>query len=197
MTGMDLPARLARSDREAQLALRELYERTSAKLFASLRARRVTPADAAEIVQETFLKTWAARQDLPADVNLEAYVWCMARNAWIDRYRHDRKIRDRQARDTEVAQLLEAQAVASATSGTVSAAPDSEVFVNCLERAFESYRREEPERAHAIELVAVQGFDHHQLSAALGKTRGAAREFLSQARQAFERLYQQLCGDPA
>lgn len=187
---MELSERLAGNDRQAQLALRELYERMSPKLFASLRTRRVSPADAAEIVQDTFFKTWSSRRSLPPAVNLEAYVWCMARNAWIDRYRHQQG--GHKALDAEAARTLEQESDANSV-----ARPEHELFVNCLEKAFESYRQAEPERAHAIELVAVQGFDHNQLSDALGKSRGAAREFLSQARSAFERLYQQLCGDAA
>jgi len=183
---VELSERLARSDQEAKLALRELYDRLSPKLFASLKTRRVSPADAAEIVQEAFLKTWASRQSLPQGVNLDAYVWCTARNTWIDRYRNQKR------RDEEAALTAEDET----PLGQVET-PERAVFVSCLEKAFEAYRQGEPERAHAIELVAVQGFDHNQLSEALGKSRGAAREFLSQARNAFERLYQQLCGDAA
>jgi DNA-directed RNA polymerase specialized sigma24 family protein len=113
-------------------------------------------------------------------------VWCMARNAWIDKYRMS-KVRDAAiASDADFEQML----------GNVEA-PDSELFVSCLERAFDAFRSAQPERAHAIELVAVQGLDHRELATALSRSTGAAREFLSQARRAFSHIYEQLCGESA
>jgi RNA polymerase sigma factor (sigma-70 family) len=178
-------ARLGRSDREARAALRELYDELSPRLFASLATRRVNPADAAEIVQDTFLKIWTSRTALPADANPHAYVWCMARNAWIDKYRM------RKVRDAEIASGVDVEEM----MGNVEA-PDNGVFMSCLEKAFDAFRSAQPERAHAIELVAVQGLDHRELATALSRSAGAAREFLSQARRAFSHVYEELCGEP-
>lgn len=179
-----LAARFAGGEQEARLALRELYEEFAPRIFASLQTRRVNHSDAAEIVQETFLKIWATRKKLAADTNIHAYVWCIARNAWIDKYRSER------TRNARLATLTDGDHGASDTDDS-----DSAVVFDCLEKAFEAFRRSEPERAHAIELVAVQGFDQHQLAYALGKSKGAAREYLSQARRAFARLHRELCGE--
>lgn len=179
----DLLRRLAGTDDVARRALLELYEACAPDLFASLRVRRVGPADAADIVQEAFLKIWSSRTTLPADANPKAYAWCVTRNAWIDRFRSDR------------ARAARTDAFASEGEAQPHAPPSDADGVDCLERAFEEFRAREPDRAHAIELVAVQGFDHHELADALGRTKGAAREFLSQSRRAFSRLYADRCGE--
>lgn len=186
MSPVNLFARLRQSDREARAALRDLYDALSPHLFASLARRRVSPADAAEVVQDTFLKVWTSRATLPTDANPNAYIWCMARNAWIDKYRM------RKLRESEIASGVDVEKM----MGNVEA-PDSGMFVSCLEKAFDSFRSAEPERAHAIELVAVQGLDHRELATALNRSAGAAREFLSQARRAFSQVYDALCGDAA
>jgi RNA polymerase sigma factor (sigma-70 family) len=175
--------RLTGDEAGARRALREAYSRCSPALFASLQRRRVNAADAAEIVQDTFLKLWMNRATLPVEANLSAYVWCIARNRWIDGYRAQR------TRDVGARALM-------AETDQPQAQVDED-GVDCLERAFEQFQQSEPERAHAIELVAVEGFDHHQLADALGRSRGAAREYLSQARRAFSSLYEQTCGEGA
>jgi RNA polymerase sigma-70 factor (ECF subfamily) len=180
----NLLQRLAGEEGGARRALRELYTLYSPQLFASLQRRRVNAADAAEIVQDTFLKLWNNRLTLPVEATLGAYVWCIARNRWIDGYRAQRT-RDDGARSLK------------AEMDTLETTPTTDDGIECLERAFEYFQQREPERAHAIELVAVEGFDHTQLADALGRSRGAAREFLSQARRAFSSLYEQHCGEGA
>lgn len=177
--------RLAGPASDAAEALREIYNALAPGVFASLRARRVSQVDLEDIVQETFLKLWSNRLNVPQDANLAAYVWCMARNAWIDRIRKRSKM--------DLSRLALLRPIEGHSRDDTS---DSE-FLSCLERVFESYRSAEPERAHAIELVAVQGLDHHHLATALGRSQGAAREYLSQARREFLHLYQERCGEGA
>ncbi len=182
MTASTVIGQLRGTEREAQRALHDLYLELSPRILASLRVRRVDHADAAEIVQDTFMRIWAARMNIPAEANLAAYVWCAARNVWIDRYRN-RKLRDSEAKASAMTHELR-----------VPEDADSAANISCLEAAFQCFQAQEPERAHAIELVATQGLDHHGLAEALGKSTGAAREYLSQARRAFAATYEELCG---
>lgn len=83
-----LLARVAAGDR---LALRSLYERTSAKLYGISLRLLGNPADAQEVVQEVYLAVWrkAARFD-PARASAITWLAVVTRNKSIDRQRRAR-----------------------------------------------------------------------------------------------------------
>ncbi|MBC9930055.1 RNA polymerase sigma factor [Chitinophaga qingshengii] len=72
-----IPALVAQGD---QAAFTQLFLRYRDLVYTT--AYRVTESavEAEEIVQDVFMKVWAIREELPAIINLEAYIFTIARN---------------------------------------------------------------------------------------------------------------------
>ncbi|MCF6405219.1 sigma-70 family RNA polymerase sigma factor [Chitinophaga filiformis] len=89
-TDTDLLLRMKKGD---ESAFRELYDRHSRQVAAFVFHLTHSAVDAEDILQETFLKLWANREQLPAIVNPGNYIFIIARNKTLD---HLRKIAQQQ-----------------------------------------------------------------------------------------------------
>lgn len=194
----DLFARLAQGGRAAELAMEDIYDAYAPKFRAFLRMRRVPPEQAEDVLQDVFVRVIEARERVAEVESPRAYLWCTLRNALIDHARRAGRYRRRFATLPEGRAGEEEDPAFDAWIQDLLATETPEVerqdHYNCVARALERYRRQEPERASAIELVAIEGFEGRELAQALGKSHGAAREFLSQARKALRALVQSMCG---
>lgn len=70
-----------------ELAWRELVERYSRYVAAIVRSYRLGDADAEDVFQDTFLRTWRRLDDIPGDHALKAWIGQVARNLCVDRLR--------------------------------------------------------------------------------------------------------------
>jgi RNA polymerase sigma factor (sigma-70 family) len=193
----DAFARLAEGGRAAEQAIGKLYDEYAPRFRAFLRMRAVSPQQAEDLVHDVFVRLIEAGARLAQVESPRAYLWCTLRNAFADHARQagrdrrrfaDPPARDQDQEDASFETWLEH------TLGSDGAEVERSDHVECVGRAFERFRREQPERAAAIELVAIEGFEGSELAAALGKSYGAAREYLSQSRKALRSLVQALCG---
>ncbi len=73
----------------------------------------------------------------------------------------------------------------------------ADVFSRCFERVVTEYRELYPQRQQYIELRVIAGLSNSEIEAALGRTPGAIREFVSKCRLKFEALLEKLCGQHA
>jgi RNA polymerase sigma-70 factor (ECF subfamily) len=89
-TDTDLLLRMKKGD---ESAFRELYDRHSRQVAAFVFHLTHSAVDAEDILQETFLKLWANREQLPSIVNPGNYIFIIARNKTLD---HLRKIAQQQ-----------------------------------------------------------------------------------------------------
>jgi RNA polymerase sigma-70 factor (ECF subfamily) len=80
----DLVARCRRGD---EFAWRELVERYARYVAQIARSFGFAEADAEDIFQEVFLRTWRKLDDIPGDDALRAWIGQVARNLCVDRYR--------------------------------------------------------------------------------------------------------------
>jgi RNA polymerase sigma-70 factor, ECF subfamily len=159
----DLIARTALRDRTA---FRELYQRTSAKLFGvSLRILRDRP-EAEEALQEIYVKVWQ-RADRYVSGGYSPISWlvAIARNHALDRLRARKPV----AEDIEEALAL------------ADPAPDPEAAA--LERA-ERARIDaclgelEPDRSDAVRGAYLDGFSYEELAARHGVPINTMRTWL-------------------
>ncbi|SFD09344.1 RNA polymerase, sigma subunit, ECF family [Chitinophaga sp. CF118] len=74
-------------------AFRELYDRHSRTVSAFVYHLTHSAVDAEDILQETFLKLWTSREQLPPIDNIGNYIFMIARNKTLD---HLRKIAQQQ-----------------------------------------------------------------------------------------------------
>jgi RNA polymerase sigma-70 factor, ECF subfamily len=90
-------------------AYRELVRHYQARVFRVIRSFHRTPEDAMEVVQDTFLKLFVARDTWEHRTSFCAWLYRIAINASIDRYRRGDK-----GMTTSLEDMLEGQVEASA-----------------------------------------------------------------------------------
>jgi RNA polymerase sigma factor (sigma-70 family) len=187
---------LARGGRQAERATGWLYDAYGDRFMAFMRMRGVDTATAEEIVQELFMKLFENRAQLPAVESPRAYLWRMLRNALTDHHRSTGRDRRVFADVTDGSDDPEDgfDHWLTRVVGSDGLDAEREDLVRCIARAIEALRREAPERALAIDLVAIEGFTGPQLAEALGRTHGAARQFLSESRKVLEDIARRTCG---
>jgi DNA-directed RNA polymerase specialized sigma24 family protein len=161
---------------------------------AFLLARRVPPADAEEIVQDILIRACVTQTDKLRQSRYPiGYLWRMLQNAHLD-YRRAQQIAGRQLSESTLGEET-FRAIMMNVIGDDGDRPLREDYVRCVLSVLARFRQAEPLRALAIELQATEGLSSDELAEILEKpTAGAAREFLSQARQALSGLASAECG---
>lgn len=145
----DLIARCALRDRGA---FRQLYTRTSAKLFGvALRILR-DRAETEEAIQEIYVKIWQkADRYVAGQYSPISWLVAVARNHALDRVRVRRPISE------DIDAALDIADLGPSPERQVEAAEDSARIANCLGTL-------EPDRAEAVRGAYLDGFSYEELA---------------------------------
>jgi RNA polymerase sigma-70 factor, ECF subfamily len=179
-------AESTRSEAEDQ-ALRERFERDALPLLSGLygAALRLTrnPADAEDLLQETYLRAYRGFGGFTEGTNLKAWLYRILTNTFINAYRKRQRepvtVLEDEIPDWYLYDRLNADGEsASAESQVLDRIPDEDVK-EALDALPESFRM-------AVWLADVEGFAYKEIAEILGIPIGTVMSRLHRGRKALE-----------
>ena len=170
------PALKARFERDVVPLLPGLYS-------SALRMTR-NPADAEDLVQETFLRAYRGFAGFKEGTNLKAWLYRILTNTFINSYRKKQRepvtVPDDNVEDWYLYDRLAAQgAEASAETTVLDAMPDEDVKA-ALEALPEGFRL-------AVLLADVEGFSYKEIAEMLDIPIGTVMSRLHRGRRSLEK----------
>lgn len=150
---------------------RELLE-TLPHLRAFARALCGRPDFADDLVQETAIRAWTARDRFTPGTNLRAWTFAILRNHYLDQWRRERRHVDYDPEAAEKLLVMEAN-------------QEGPLHLSDMENAL---LKLSPERREAILLIGAAGFSYEEAAQICGCAIGTMKSRVARARVELARL---------
>ena len=148
---------------------------------AALRMTR-NPADAEDVVQETFLKAYRAYDTFKAGTNLKAWLYRILTNTYINRYRKAQ----RRPSEVELQDLYLFKRIGESSGASVSA--EEEVLARFVDTDVKQALESLPEHFRMPVLLAdVEGFSYKEIAEILDIPIGTVMSRLHRGRKALQK----------
>lgn len=171
----ELLRRIALGGKVAEQGMEQLFKLYASRIKAFFRRHRMSDEEAADLLQETFIKVYRSADKFQGNSKVSTWIWSIARNCMLD---HLRSKRPHESLD----ELLEGGVAVEAIVVEHESA-DHLHIQDCVQRGFIAFAKSFPDRAHAMRLAAFEGWDMEELAGFLSRTPAATREYISQCRK--------------
>ncbi len=153
---------------------------------AALRMTR-NPADAEDVVQETFLKAYRAYDSFQEGTNLKAWLYRILTNTYINRYRKKQR-RPNEVDLGEVEDLYLYKRIGSTETGTASRSAETEVLEGLVSEDVRNAIDSLPEHFRMPVLMAdVEGFAYKEIAEILDVPIGTVMSRLHRGRKTLQK----------
>ncbi len=191
-------ARAGQAARDRQLVAKELagdrdafgalVARHEKRVFQLARALLKSPADAADIAQETFVRAYVNLKSYRSDGSFTAWVAKIANNLAID-YLRRQKLQSPTEFDESLLERDSAGLAGSLLSGALRSDPQADTLRRELGEQLEAALGQLPEKHRAILLLReVDGLSYEELAAALDIPVGTVMSRLYHARMKMQAI---------
>ena len=151
----------------------QLYRDYARRFLAYFIKHRVPHGLAEDLVQDVFVNIVRHAEGFRGETRIDAWMWAIVRNCLIDYFRRARP--EEAVDEDDLVRLAQVADDPPADRGNE--------LEECVRRAFAAFAEAYRDRAEILKLVAFQGWGAAEVAAVLGRTPGAAREYLSQCRK--------------
>lgn len=181
-------AQVAHGGAAAEQGARALFALLWRRFVADYQRAGLALGAAEDLASDAFTLVFNGLQGLRDRQAADKWVQSVARNCLLNHWRDtaQQHAHELAVDDEDLAWLADEALPGSGSGGDRQG--DPAVWL-CLERQLGRFCADQPERAHWLEQVVVQGWALHDLAAALGRSAGATREYLSQCRKGLQRYF--------
>lgn len=152
---------------------------------AAVRMTR-NPANAEDLVQETFLKAYRAYGTFEEGTNLKAWLYRILTNTFINNYRRD----SRRPQETDLGELEDLylfRRLARETSATSSTSAEDQLLEGLVEEDIKQAIESLPENFRMVVLLAdLEGFSYKEIADILDIPIGTVMSRLHRGRKALQ-----------
>ena len=161
------------------------------QLYSTALRMTRNPADAEDLVQETFLKGYRAYERFEAGTNLRAWLFRILTNTYINSYRKKQRRPDETELD-EVEELFLYRRLAGRESGDFGRSAEDELFSHITSDAVKDAIEGLPEQYRmAVLLADVEGFSYQEIADILDVPIGTVMSRIHRGRKKLEKhLYE-------